>query len=416
MLDLTGRLLGSDVGVRVVLGHAADPGQAVHHTGLLVAVDRAELEEPQRQFAVGPSAGLEDQVVHRAVHRLEVVVRSLELHRREHRLLVVRQVPRGVEQALLGDVRSADVLEARLDVPAPDVVLHLALDHPALGMEDGQAGAQFVREAEEVELGAELAMIAFAGFLQPGLVGLERFAAGPGGAVEALQLLVVLITAPVRRGVAGERERRDVAGVRHVRTPAEILPGNGIVPPEVVVDGELSGADLDTGPVVVAVAGLALVGDQLQLVRLGCELGARLVVGHRPPAEPLPFLDDLGHRLLELAKIIRGEGLGQVEVVVEAVGDRRPDAELRLGVSRLDGLGGDVRGGVPEDVQPLRAVDHDRLDDVAVAHRQMQVARLAVDPSRDDGPIIAEEIQAGRGLLGHLLRTHAVANNGDRSA
>ena len=45
-----------------------------------------------------------------------------------------------------------------------------------------------------------------------------------------------------------------------------------------------------------------------------------------------------------------------------------------------------------------------------------EVARLAVDPSRDDGPIIAEEIQAGRGLLGHLLRTHAVANNGDRSA
>ena len=306
--------------------------------------------------------------------------------------------------------------KARLDVPAPDVVLHLPLDHPTLGVEDGQARAQLVRKAEEVELGAELAMVALAGFLQPGLVGLERFAAGPRGAVEALQLLVALITAPVRRGVAGERERRDVAGVRHVRTPAEILPGNGIVPPEVVVDGELAGTDLDTGPVVVAVTGLALVGDQLQFVGLGGELAARLVVGHRPATEPLPFLDDLGHRLLELAKIIRGEGLGQVEVVVEAVGDRRSDAELGLGVPRLDGLGGDVRGRVPQDVQPVLAVDHDRLDDVAVADPQMQVTRLAVDPSRDDGPIIAEEIQAGRGLLGHLLRTHAVANNGDRDA
>ena len=54
VLDLAGRLLGGDVGVRVVLGQAAHAGQAVDDAGLLVAVDRAELEEPQRQLAVGP--------------------------------------------------------------------------------------------------------------------------------------------------------------------------------------------------------------------------------------------------------------------------------------------------------------------------------------------------------------------------
>ena len=101
MLDLLRRLLGGAVGVGVVLGHAADPGQAVDDAGLLVAVDGAELEQPHRQLAVGPAAGPVDQVVHRAVHGLEVVRAALHLHRREHGVGVVRQVPAGLEQPLL---------------------------------------------------------------------------------------------------------------------------------------------------------------------------------------------------------------------------------------------------------------------------------------------------------------------------
>ena len=138
----------------------AHPGQAVHDAGLLVAVDRAELEQPQRQLAVGPPARPEDEVVHRAVHRLEAVLGALDVHGREHALGVVGQVARGVEQPVLGDVRGADVLEALLDVPAADVVLHLALDHAALGVEDGQARPELVGEAEQVLLGAELAVVA----------------------------------------------------------------------------------------------------------------------------------------------------------------------------------------------------------------------------------------------------------------
>ena len=65
------------VAVRVVLRHAADAGEPVHDAGLLVAVDGAELEQPQRQLAVGPPARPVDQVVHRAVHRLEVVVHAI---------------------------------------------------------------------------------------------------------------------------------------------------------------------------------------------------------------------------------------------------------------------------------------------------------------------------------------------------
>ena len=169
-----GACSGVHVGVRVVLGEPAHPGQAVDDAGLLVAVDAAELEQPQRQLAVGALPGPEDQVVHRAVHRLEAVVHAVHVERREHALAVVRQVPGGVEQPLLGDVRGADVLEALLDVPLADVVLHLPLDHATLGVEDRQAGADLVGEAEQVELAAELAVVAALGLLDAVEVLVQR--------------------------------------------------------------------------------------------------------------------------------------------------------------------------------------------------------------------------------------------------
>ncbi|HEY3713248.1 MAG TPA: threonine--tRNA ligase, partial [Jatrophihabitantaceae bacterium] len=117
MLDLVRRLFGGAVGVRVVHGQAAHPGQAVHHAGLLEPVDPAELEQPQRQLTVGTPPRAVDQVVHRAVHGLEEVAAVLQLHRREHRVFEVGQVPGGVEQPLLADVRGADVVEPLLYVP-----------------------------------------------------------------------------------------------------------------------------------------------------------------------------------------------------------------------------------------------------------------------------------------------------------
>ena len=101
--------------------------------GLLVPVHGAELEQPQRQLAVGPPARLIDQDVHRAVHRLHVVRRAVQLHRREHALGVPAQVTGGLEQVRLGHVRGVDVLVAGLLVAPPRVVLH----HPPDGRRPG---------------------------------------------------------------------------------------------------------------------------------------------------------------------------------------------------------------------------------------------------------------------------------------
>ena len=114
-LELLGHLLLGAEDVGVVLGHAPHPGEAVHDARLLVAVHRAELEEPQRQVAVGPLPALVDQDVERAVHRLEVVVRApVELHRREHAVGVPVEVARRLEQVRLGDVGRVHELVAGL--------------------------------------------------------------------------------------------------------------------------------------------------------------------------------------------------------------------------------------------------------------------------------------------------------------
>ena len=71
--ELASDLLVGAEQVGVVLGEAADAGQPRELARLLVAVDRAELGQPQRQIAVAPRLRGVDLDVVRAVHRLEQV-------------------------------------------------------------------------------------------------------------------------------------------------------------------------------------------------------------------------------------------------------------------------------------------------------------------------------------------------------
>ena len=111
---------------------------------------------------------------------------------------------------------------------------------------------------------------------------LRRVLAGPGGAVDPLQLRVALIREPVRRGGAHqfERVRRDVLGARHVRTAAQVRPAHRAAPVCVVVHRQLGPADLHD---LVALA--ALLADQLDLEGLGGQLPMGLFLGDDPPVE-----------------------------------------------------------------------------------------------------------------------------------
>ncbi|OPZ53169.1 MAG: hypothetical protein BWY91_02046 [bacterium ADurb.BinA028] len=404
MLDLSGGLLGRDVGVRVVHLQTAHPGEAVDDPRLFIPIDRPEFEQPQRQLAVGTSPRAVDEVVHRTVHRFEVVIRPLHAHGREHRVGVVGQVPGGVEEPLLGDVRRADVEEALLDVPPSRVVLHFPLEDPALGVEHRKPAAELVREGVEVKLDPEFAVIAPFRLGQPVEVCREVGLRRPGRSVDPLQLLVGLVAAPVGRAGAGDLEGvAEQLGRRDVRAPAEVTPGPGAIAAHVVVDRQLGAADLDPGTFRRVLGRPALEPDELALERLAGQLDQGVLVAHLAAHEGLALVDDPLHDLFELFEVFGRERRGHVEVVVEPVPDRRADAEFGVGVDLLDGLREHVGARVAQHLQPVGVVDAHRLDGVAVGEDMGQVAKLTVDPGNDDRSVIGEQVGGGSRLRDRSL-------------
>ena len=131
------------------------------------------------------------------------------------------------------------------------------------------------------------------------------------------------------------------------------------------MDGQHASTDL--GGSFLLSGCLALDGDQLQLVRLVGEFCPGLFVADLTAGKPLALLDDLAHSRLDCLEIIGGERLWHVEVVVEAVLDRRPDTQLGLGEDLLNRLRHDVRSRVTHDGAPLIRIGRDGLHDVAIA-------------------------------------------------
>ncbi len=85
--------------------------------------------------------------------------------------------------------------------------------------------------------------------------------------------------------------------------------------------------------------------------------------------------------VLEPLQVGLGDGLGELEVVVEAVLDRRPDRDLRPREKPARGLGEEVRGRVAQDVEGVGVVlvpNGQDLDPLAVGDGQPQVADRAV--------------------------------------
>ena len=76
---------------------------------------------------------------------------------------------------------------------------------PAARMPEHHAG-RFVLKVEQVELAAEFAVVAFFGFFNARDVGFQFVFTGPCRAVNALQLFVVAVAAPICAGHFGQLE------------------------------------------------------------------------------------------------------------------------------------------------------------------------------------------------------------------
>ena len=288
-------------------------------------------------------------------------------------------------------MRRVDELVAAGLVALAAVVLHQLADDGALRMPDGEPAAQLPREAEEIELGGEPAMVALLGLGELLEVGLQRRLGLPGRAVDALQHRALLVAPPVGAGDLLQLEVTKAARRRDVGTLAQVdeLGGVAIDAHRATggrfthVEGVGRGGIAAGGPHALDdLALVGLVGEHLQgLVRRQVRAHERLVGG-----------DDLAHPSFDRRQIVLVERppAGQVEVVVEAVLDRRPDRELGAGEQLRHGLRHHVGRGVAQHVAPgVRVVGDDRHS-ISVGERPLEVdllgrASVARDLGGDGG-------------------------------
>src|SRR5699024_2998202 len=153
-----------------------------------------------------------------------------------------------------------------------------------------------------------------------------------------------------------------------MRTTAQLSPRHRAIAGDVVVHRQSTRSDFHGGTFgcVVDVPGTGLQPDQFKLVRFARQLYSGFVIINRTALELLPGLDDLAHARLDSVQIFGMERLGNIEIVIETVGDRWTDPQCRAGEEFLDGLGHDMSGGVPQNIPAVWAVDSHGFNDVAV--------------------------------------------------
>ncbi len=212
-----------------------------------------------------------------------------------------------------------------------DKVFELPADRRALRQPEDEPAAHLLTYHEQVQVLADLAVVALSGLLQPPQVLVELSLRWPRRRVQPLQLRPVLISAPVRCGQAQELNRSDPARVLNMRPSAEVREGSHRVDGDSFV--------------------LRQQVDRLYLVRLVREHLQRPLPRDLLADERLPGLDKPPHALLDLREVLGCERAWELEVVVEAVLYRRTVRELRVWEHLQHRRGHDMRRRVPHRVQ-----------------------------------------------------------------
>ena len=180
-------------------------------------------------------------------------------------------------------------------------------------MPEDQARSGELLNREQVELLAQHAVVALLGFLEPVQVLIEVLLAEERGAVDALQLRILLVTQPVRAGEVEHLEGLDAPGGRDVRPAAKVDELAGLVQRDLLIGlGELLD-EVALHEVAFRLEALQTFGAGQKLARVGQVL-----------------LHQLLHLLLDGFEVFGREGLLAIEVVEEAALGGRAVAELGL--------------------------------------------------------------------------------------
>lgn len=237
---------------------------------------------------------------------------------------------------------------------------------------------------EQVLRLADLAVVALVGFFHAQDVGVELLLVGPGGAVDALQLLVLGIATPVGAGDARQLEGLEEARVGHVRAAAHVHVFLVVVQAH---RGDVVGHVLDQAQLVL----LTALGEHLDHLGARGDLLDHVVV----------LRDQFLHALLDRRHVFGREWALAVDVVVEAFGNHRADHHLDVRVQLLDRMADQVGAGVADDLHAFGVLGGDDAQAGVMFDEVAGVDQLAVDLAGDGGLG-----QAGADRLGDLHDGH----------
>src|SRR6266446_1137979 len=182
-------------------------------------------------------------------------------------------------------------------------------------------------------------MVTAFGFFEPKEVLVEILLVGPGGAVDALQLGVPGIAAPI-----GARYTHQLESLAEIAGRGQMRPGTQIDKPALPIQADLlAGRNFAYIFGLIAFADIAKEGDR------------RAALPHLA-RNRLVTADDLAHPRLDPLEVFRRERLGTGEVVIKPGVCRRAEGDLGIGIEFLDRLGHDMGGVVAEDLEPLRGI------------------------------------------------------------
>ena len=188
------------VNVRVIHLQGAHAQKAGQRAGKLVAVDRAILGQPHRQFAVAARLNFVNQMMMRAVHAFEVVGAVVHFHGRIHIMLVIRQMSGGQIQFFFCQMRRGDALVAILILHLFGKFFYFVFDNGAVGQPHRQTLADHVINEKNFLLPADFSMIALFRLGEHCQMFVQFFFARKRHAINALDHFVFFAALPVRAG------------------------------------------------------------------------------------------------------------------------------------------------------------------------------------------------------------------------
>src|SRR5450631_4279582 len=326
-------LRGHAENVGVVLGETAHAQQAVQDAAAFITVDGAQFREAHGQLAIAFHFRFVNENVARAIHGLELVVVFFDFDGAKHIVAIETGVAAGLPEIEKHDVRGVDKVVAAAEQFIAEPVFDDFANQAAFGMPEDEAWAGFFLNAEEVELHADLAVVAALGFFKAMQIFVELSLSVESGGVDALQLGIAFLTFPVGAGDVHQFEGGDALGGGNMRAAAEIDEFSGGV----------EGNHWLGGFFFHELALKNLIGFFVELDGFG--LGGKFALVGKV------LRGELTHLGFNFGEIVGRERLFAKKFVEETCVDRGTDAQLHVGEKLHDGGGEQVRGGMAEDVE-----------------------------------------------------------------